>query len=50
MMLFLSDKIKAGLLTIHSPISKVPKLITKEKIIRAIELLKYKLQKKILKY
>lgn len=39
MMLFLSEKIKAGLLTIHSPISKVPKLIKKEKIVKAIELL-----------
>ena len=39
MMLFLSDKIKTGLLTIHTPISKVSKLITKEKIISAIELL-----------
>ncbi len=39
MMLFLSEKIKAGLLTIHSPISKVPNLIKKEKIIKAIELL-----------
>ena len=40
MMLFLSDKIKAGLLTIHIPISKVSKLITKEKLVSAIELLK----------
>lgn len=39
MMLFLSEKIKAGLLTIHSPISKIPKLIKKEKIIKAIELI-----------
>ena len=38
MMLFLSEKIKAGLLTIHSPISKISKLITKEKIVRAIRL------------
>ncbi len=41
MMLFLSDKLKAGLITIHSPISKVPKLITKEKIIYSVELLNY---------
>ncbi len=39
MMLFLSEKIKAGLLTIHSPISKIHNLIKKEKIINAIELL-----------
>jgi 4-hydroxythreonine-4-phosphate dehydrogenase len=39
MMLFLSEKINAGLLTIHSPISKIPKLIKKEKIIKAIELI-----------
>lgn len=39
MMLFLSENIKAGLLTIHSPISKVPNLIKKEKIVRAIKLL-----------
>jgi 4-hydroxythreonine-4-phosphate dehydrogenase len=39
MMLFLSEKIKAGLLTIHSPISKIPRLITKEKIVKAIQLL-----------
>lgn len=39
MMLFLSEKIKAGLLTIHSPISKVHSLIKKEKIINAIELI-----------
>lgn len=39
MMLFLSDKIKTGLLTIHTPISKVSKLITKERLISAIELL-----------
>ncbi|MEO8231350.1 MAG: 4-hydroxythreonine-4-phosphate dehydrogenase PdxA, partial [Ignavibacteriota bacterium] len=39
MMLFLSNNIKAGLLTIHTPISKVSKIITKEKIISAIELL-----------
>lgn len=39
MMLFLSEKIKAALLTIHSPISKVSKLISKEKIVKAIELI-----------
>jgi 4-hydroxythreonine-4-phosphate dehydrogenase len=39
LMLFLSEKIKAGLLTIHSPISNVSKLITKEKITKAIKLL-----------
>ena len=39
MMLFLSEKLKAGLLTIHSPISKIPKLITKEKVVKAIGLL-----------
>jgi 4-hydroxythreonine-4-phosphate dehydrogenase len=39
MMLFLSEKIKAGLLTIHSPIAKVPKLVTSKKIIKAIRLL-----------
>ena len=39
MMLFLSEKIKAGLLTIHSPISKVPELITKEKIVNTIKIL-----------
>lgn len=39
MMFFLSEKVKAGLLTIHSPISKVPSLIKKQKIIKAIELL-----------
>lgn len=39
MMLFLSEKINAGLLTIHSPISKVSKLISKEKIVKAIELI-----------
>jgi 4-hydroxythreonine-4-phosphate dehydrogenase len=39
MMLFLSEKINAGLLTIHSPISKLSKLINKEKISKAIELI-----------
>ena len=39
MMLFLSDKIKAGLLTIHSPISKVSDLIVKERIIKSLNLL-----------
>ncbi|MFZ1518158.1 MAG: 4-hydroxythreonine-4-phosphate dehydrogenase PdxA [Ignavibacteriaceae bacterium] len=39
MMLFLSEKINAGLLTIHSPISKLSKLIKKEKIVKAIRLL-----------
>ena len=39
MMLFLSDIIKAGLLTIHIPISSVSKLLTKEKLFSAIELL-----------
>ena len=39
LMLFLSDKIKAGLLTIHIPISKVSKLISNEKLVSAIELL-----------
>ncbi len=39
MMLFLSSNINAGLLTIHSPISKIPKLIKKDKIIKAIELI-----------
>ncbi|HEX9251525.1 MAG TPA: 4-hydroxythreonine-4-phosphate dehydrogenase PdxA [Ignavibacteriaceae bacterium] len=39
LMLFLSEKIKAGLLTIHSPINKVSKLISKEKIVKAINLL-----------
>lgn len=39
MMLFLSEKVKAGLLTIHKPISKVPYLITIEKVVRAIDLL-----------
>ena len=39
MMLFLSNKINAGLLTIHSPLSKVSKLISKEKIVKAIELI-----------
>ncbi len=39
LMLFLSNKIKAGLLTIHSPLSKVPKLITKSNLKRAIEIL-----------
>jgi len=39
MMLFLSNKINAGLLTIHSPISKISRLIKKDKIIKAIELI-----------
>jgi 4-hydroxythreonine-4-phosphate dehydrogenase len=39
LMLFLSEKIKAGLLTIHNPISKVPGLISKEKIANAVKLL-----------
>jgi 4-hydroxythreonine-4-phosphate dehydrogenase len=38
-MTFLSEKIKAGLLTIHSPISKVSHIISKQKIIDAIKLL-----------
>ena len=41
MMLFLSEKIRAGLLTIHKPISKVSNLITRERIIRSIELLNF---------
>jgi len=39
MMLFLSEKVNAGLLTIHFPISKIPKLIKKEKILKAIALI-----------
>jgi|WetSurMetagenome_2_1015567.scaffolds.fasta_scaffold80430_3 4-hydroxythreonine-4-phosphate dehydrogenase len=39
MMLFLSEKLNAGLLTIHLPISKVSKLISKERIIKSINLL-----------
>jgi 4-hydroxythreonine-4-phosphate dehydrogenase len=39
MMLFLSNTIRAGLLTIHSPIAEVPKLITSKKIIEAIRLI-----------
>jgi len=38
-MLFLSEKINAGLLTIHKPISKIPELITNQKLETAIELL-----------
>jgi len=38
-MMFLSDKINAGLLTIHTPISKLSKLITTEKIVNSIKLL-----------
>lgn len=38
-MVFLSDNIKAGLLTIHKPISKIPELITKQRLEKAIELL-----------
>ena len=41
MMLFLSDNVRAGLLTIHSPISKVSRLISKERIIKSIELLNF---------
>ncbi|MDP2364489.1 MAG: 4-hydroxythreonine-4-phosphate dehydrogenase PdxA, partial [Ignavibacteria bacterium] len=41
MMLFLSEKIKAGLLTIHTPISKVSNLIIKERIIKSIGLLNF---------
>ena len=33
MMLFLSEKITAGLLTIHTPISKVSKSIKKKKLL-----------------
>ena len=39
LMLFLSKKINAALLTIHSSIYNVPKLITKDKIVKAIRLL-----------
>jgi len=39
MMLFLSEKLTAGLLTIHIPISKVSKSIKNKIIIRSIELL-----------
>jgi 4-hydroxythreonine-4-phosphate dehydrogenase len=39
MMLFLSEKLNAGLLTIHTPISKVSKLISKERIIKSINIL-----------
>jgi 4-hydroxythreonine-4-phosphate dehydrogenase len=45
MMIFLSDKVKAGLLTIHSPISKVPYLISKEKINTALNLINITSQK-----
>lgn len=38
-MLFLSKNVNAGLLTIHKPISKVPSLISKEKIINALILI-----------
>ena len=47
-MLFLSDKIRAGLLTIHNPISKVSNLITKERIIKSIQLLEFYSNDKIL--
>jgi 4-hydroxythreonine-4-phosphate dehydrogenase len=39
MMLFLSEKLRAGLLTIHLPISKVSSLISKESIIKSINIL-----------
>ncbi len=39
MMLFLSEKVRAGLLTIHSPISKISKLIKKENLLKAIALI-----------
>lgn len=38
-MIFLSEKVKAGLLTIHKPISKVSSLISRKKIIQSIRLL-----------
>ncbi len=45
MMLFLSEKIRAGLLTIHTPISKVSTLISKERIIKSIKLLNFTAQR-----
>jgi len=41
MMLFLSEKVKIGLVTIHLPISKVAGQIKTERIINAIDLLNY---------
>lgn len=41
MMLFISEKIRAGLVTIHNPISKVSNLINQEKIIKSIQLLNF---------
>ena len=41
MMLFLSEEINAGLLTIHIPISIVSKLIKKKRIVNAIDMLYY---------
>lgn len=48
MMLFLSNKINAGLLTIHSPISKISRLIKKDKIIKAIELINLTVRKDLM--
>ena len=39
LMMFLADKLKAGLLTIHEPIKKVPRILSKKKIIDAIGLI-----------
>lgn len=39
LMMFLSQNINAGLLTIHEPIKKVPSLITKKRIIDALSLI-----------
>jgi 4-hydroxythreonine-4-phosphate dehydrogenase len=44
LMIFLSNKMKCGLVTIHSPIKTVPRLINQKKIVDAIKLLKKSLE------
>lgn len=44
LMMFLADKLKAGLLTIHEPIKKVPRILSKKRIIDAINLINISLK------
>ena len=45
MMVFLSNKIICGLLTIHEPIEKVPKLINRSGLIKSVQILENVLRK-----
>jgi 4-hydroxythreonine-4-phosphate dehydrogenase len=45
LMMFLSKKMKAALLTIHKPLRKVPQLLSEEKIIKSLQIINSTLKK-----